>query len=133
MDARVCWLFIAMAAGSATDSAYADTAIYRCTVNGTTTFSDRPCSDDAQPVTLDTSRVSTFTPVPAGNVKASRSTRSKPRRKAAPSAGEGRCVSIRSGLHKIDDQLRAGYTAKEGIRLDARKRTLRQQARELKC
>ena len=113
-------------------SVCAETTIYRCTVNGIATFSDSPCGQDATPVTLASERISTFAPVPAAKVQMPK----KPRRAAAdvPATDRrDRCVSIRAALRGIDDKLRSGYTAKQGIRLEERKRNLRKQARELKC
>ncbi|MET0661147.1 MAG: hypothetical protein ABW110_23660 [Steroidobacteraceae bacterium] len=132
MDTRLYWgCIVLLCAGSST--LHAQTSIYRCTINGIATFTDQPCGEHAKPVELDSSRVSTFTPVPAGKVDVPKS----PRRKARATGAEGkkkeRCVSIRSALRKIDDQFRSGYSAKQGVRLEDRKRDLRRQARELGC
>lgn len=134
MNARVWWTLIALACVARSASVHADTAIYRCSVNGTTTFSDRPCSEGAQPVTLDTSRVSTFAPVPAGKVELTKSKRPKARTAGpALNATRERCARIEAGLGKIADQQRVGYGVAEGIRLEERKRSLREERRQLKC
>ncbi len=39
--------------------------VYRCTVGGVTTYSDRPCAPEAVPYQPDTSRVSSYDPPPA--------------------------------------------------------------------
>jgi hypothetical protein len=113
----------------------ADTPIYRCVVNGVTTFSDRACGQSVTPVTLDDSRISTFTPVPSAMIAPGKQAkrRARPAGNSDQTERKNACASIRSSLKKVDDQMRSGYSAKEGVRLDARKRDLRQRERALKC
>lgn len=132
MDTRLHWAWIVLLCAGPS-ALQAQTPIYRCTENGIATFTDQPCGEHAKPVELDSSRVSTFTPVPAGKVDLPKSQRRKPRASEPLEKKRERCVSIRSGLRKIDAQFRAGYSAKQGVRLEDRKRDLRRQARELKC
>lgn len=129
----MCWRYWPLMSCLLAVAAFAETPIYRCTVNGVMTFSDSRCGADAEPVTLDSARLTTFAPVPAAKVDIP-----KPRRRAVaetepPNNHKDRCVSIRASIRSIDDKLRSGYTAKQGVRLDERKRSLRRQARELKC
>ncbi|MET0988904.1 MAG: hypothetical protein ABW034_26250 [Steroidobacteraceae bacterium] len=132
MDTRLHWGWIVLlCAGSS--GLQAQTPIYQCTVNGIATFTDQPCGENAKPVELDSSRVSTFTPVPTGKADPPKPQRRKSRATGPEDKKKDRCVSIRSALRKIDDQLRSGYSAKQGVRLDDRKRDLRRQARELRC
>lgn len=134
MDVRMCWGLVVVL-GASVSSLHAQTAIYRCIENGVATFTDRPCSADAAPIEVDTARVSTFTPVPASKVDVPKTQRAKTRRAVGVdrTKAKDRCVSIRSALRKIEDQYRSGYSAKQGVRLDERKRDLRQQAKELRC
>jgi hypothetical protein len=126
------WSYLPLSICLLATSAFAETSIYRCTVNGIATFSDSPCGQDATPVTLNSERISTFAPVPAAKVQMPK----KPRRAVADAPAidrKDRCVSIRAALRDIDAKFRSGYTAKQGLRLEERKRNLRKQARELKC
>lgn len=132
MDTRMYWGLLVMVLASASPL-HAQTPIYRCTVDGVVTFTDRACNEGAVPVTLDTSRVSTFAPVPAGKVETPKAQRRRTARAEPIDKPEDRCVSIRSALRKVDEQLRAGYSAKQGVRLEQRKRDLRARAREMKC
>lgn len=126
---------LAASAFLAGEPALAGTAVYRCVVDGVTAFSDRPCGKDAQAVTLETAWVSTFTPARAhGRSRATQAARQRPRsvHRVARSVPD-RCASIAASLRNIASRQRAGYNAKEGIRLDERNRELKQRARELKC
>ena len=133
MDARVYWGCLVLLCVSSSVLP-AQTPIYRCMVNGVATFTDRPCSAQAAPIELDTSRVSTFEPVPAAKVSLPQAARRKsPRKEPAVDKKQDRCVSIGSALRKIDARLRAGYSAKQGVQLQERRRDLRRQERELRC
>jgi hypothetical protein len=113
--------------------------IYRCTVGGVTTYSDRPCEPGAAEYQPDTSRVSTYSPPPV-----SRS--STPARPAKPPAAQRRasdnrdqvrhaaaCERIRNGLRDIAARMRAGYGVKQGEQLRERKAKLERQRRAQKC
>lgn len=124
---------------SAAHAVGAQTPIYRCMVDGVPMFSDHVCGGDAKPVTLDAGRLSTYTPVPAAQAPRASSPRKAARSADEPAAPKSaarsseRCASLRATLRGIDDKLRAGYTAKQGVQLEERKRNLRKQARELRC
>lgn len=130
MNLHVYWAWLIFVSGS---PLHAQTPIYRCVVEGVATFTDRPCDAQAAPIELDTSRVSTFAPVPAGKVNLPQAKRPKSHRAEPMDKKKDRCASIHAGLRKIDDRLRAGYSAREGVKLEDRKRDLRQQARGLGC
>ena len=113
--------------------------VYRCTVGGVTTYSDRPCSPEAAPYQPDTSRVSTYDPPPV-----SQSTTPAPpaRTSSARQRGSGRddqvrhaaaCERLHNGLREVAVRMRSGYTAKQGERLRERKAKLEQQRRAEKC
>lgn len=139
---RGMWL-VAVVMTLSASTAQGQAAIYRCTTDAGTTFSDRPCGPAAAPVTLDDSRFSTFASVPVDESLATALGKPKPSKPAARTTrlartkvvgpDSERCVRIRTSLREIDARLRAGYRAKKGIWLEERKRNLRQQARELKC
>ena len=113
--------------------------IYRCTVGGVTTFSDRPCAAEAVPYQPDTSRVSTYDPPPASRKATSAEPpRSAPARRRA-SGGQDQvrhaaaCERLRNALRDVAARMRAGYNAKQGEQLRERKTKLDQQRRAQKC
>ena len=114
-------------------------AVYRCTVQDVTVFSDRPCEPDAARYEPDSSRVSTYTPPPSGPspqpVAEPRSRRG--RASAAAGADQVRhaeeCERVRKALKDVAARMRAGYSAKEGEQLRERKAKLEGQRRAKKC
>jgi hypothetical protein len=136
------WLVLLMISCGGVPAAWAQSPIYRCKVDGVTVFADQPCASDAQSVTLDSKWVSSYEPVPVAKVASPKRARTAKRRAAnsAPAKNsapandkQARCTRLRTSLRDIEDKLRSGYTAKQGIRLEERRRTLRQQARDLHC
>src|ERR1044072_2830712 len=98
-------------------------AVYRCTVQDVTVYSDRPCEPDAARYEPDTSRVSTYSPPPSApspqpvpEPKARRG-----RGSAAAGADQVRhaaeCEHIRTALKDVAARMRAGYSAKQGEQL----------------
>ena len=120
-------------------SALALALVYRCTVGGVTTFSDRPCTPEAVSYQPDTSRVSTYDPPPASRTPAPTQLprKSPTRRRGASDADQARhaaaCDRIRNSLREVAQRMRAGYDVKQGERLRERKAKLEQQRREQKC
>lgn len=124
---------------SAGNFALAAVAVYRCTVQDVTVFSDRPCEPDAVVYQPDTSRVSTYTPPPPGpSAKPSPPPRTD-RTRGRDSAGDDQarhakvCEHLRSGLKEIAAHMRSGYNVKQGEQLRERKARLEQQRRAQKC
>ncbi|HJY36203.1 MAG TPA: hypothetical protein VJ299_02000 [Steroidobacteraceae bacterium] len=119
--------------------AFAVVAVYRCTVQDVTVFSDRPCEPAAARYEPDTSRVSTYSPPPPGPapppLPEPRTRRG--RASAAANADQVRhatdCERLRTSLKDIAARMRAGYNAKEGEQLRARKVKLEAQRRAKKC
>jgi len=113
--------------------------IYRCTVGGVTTFSDRPCAPEAVPYQPDTSRVSTYDPPPASRVPPpAQPPRSSPSRQRASGNSDqvrhaAACERIRNSLRDVAARMRAGYSVKQGEQLRERKAKLDQQRRAQKC
>ena len=113
--------------------------IYRCTVGGVTTFSDRPCAAEAVPYEPDTSRISTYDPPPASRTPTSaQPSRSAPARRRASGREDqvrhaAACERLRNSLRDVAARMRAGYNAKQGEQLRERKRRLEQQRRAQKC
>ena len=120
-------------------SALALLLVYRCTVGGVTTYSDRPCGPEAVEYQPDTSRVSTYDPPPPSpSAKAAEPARSSPaRRRASGDQDQVRhaaaCERIHSGLKDIAARMRSGYSARQGEQLRERKAKLEQQRRAQKC
>jgi hypothetical protein len=119
--------------------ALAVVAVYRCTVQDVTVFSDRPCKPDAVVYQPDTSRVSTYTPPPP-SPSAQPAAQPRPdHARARDSAGEDQarhaevCEHLRSGLKEIAARMRAGYNVKQGEQLRERKARLERQRRAQKC
>lgn len=113
--------------------------IYRCTVGGVATYSDRPCEPGAAEYEPDTSRVSTYSPPPVSRTAAPASPAKPPaaRRRASDGRDQVRqaaaCERIRSSLREIAARMRAGYGVKEGEQLRERKAKLERQRRAQKC
>lgn len=113
--------------------------LYRCTIAGVTTYSDRPCAVDAVPYEPDGSRTSTYTPPPPSPaVTAARPSR-PPASRRRQSAGDDQvrhaaaCERMRKALKDIGARMRAGYSVKQGEQLKERKAQLEQQRRAQKC
>ena len=110
--------------------------VYRCTVGGVTTYSDRPCSPDAAPYHPDTSRVSTYDPPPVSQTAPA----APPPRARTRAPGRetevrhaAKCERFQSSLREIAARMRSGYNVKQGEQLRARKAKLEQQRRAEKC
>ena len=113
--------------------------VYRCTVNGVTTYSDRPCAPDAAPYQPDTSRVTTYDPPPVSRT----APHGQPARTSPPrQRGSGRetqlrhaatCERLQNSLREVAARMRSGYNVKQGEQLRARKAKLEQQRRAEKC
>jgi hypothetical protein len=113
--------------------------VYRCTVGGVTTYSDRPCAPDAAPYQPDTSRVSTYDPPPVSQ-KATPAppARTSPARKRDSGRGDqarhaAACERLQNALREVAARMRSGYNVKQGEQLRARKARLEQQRRAEKC
>lgn len=136
MRTRDTWMCFALALVCAGPSVAAPT-LYRCTVAGVATYSDRPCASDAVLYEPDTSRTSTYSPPPANPAAAQPAKTPAPRRR--PAAGEDQvrhaavCERLRAGLKDVAARMRAGYNVKQGEQLRERKRKLEQQRRAQKC
>ena len=113
--------------------------IYRCSVDGVATFSDRPCGDRSSAYEPDAALVSTYT-APSTSVAPDRARRSSPRpiaRGSSIAAVQAKraeeCQRIQASLRDIRSRMRAGYNAKEGERLRARQERLEDQRRSQRC
>jgi hypothetical protein len=119
--------------------AFAAVAVYRCTVQDVTVFSDRPCEPAAARYEPDTSRVSTYTPpAPGPSPPAIPEPRTRRgRASTAASADQVRhatdCARLRTSLKEVAARMRAGYDAKQGEQLRERKAKLEAQRRARKC
>jgi hypothetical protein len=119
--------------------ALAAVAIYRCTVQDVTVFSDRPCESDAARYEPDSSRVSTYSPPPPGPSPEPVLQRRPRREHASAAAGADQvrhaadCERLRNSLKDVAARMRAGYNAKEGEQLRKRKAKLEGQRRAKKC
>ncbi len=112
--------------------------VYRCTVGGVTTFSDRPCAPEAVPYEPDTSRVSTYEPPPVSPpLTSAPPPKNVPRRRASGGHDQVRhaaeCERLSNGLRDVAARMRAGYNAKQGEQLRERKSKLERQRRAQKC
>jgi hypothetical protein len=113
--------------------------VYRCSVGGVTTYSDRPCSPDAAAYEPDTSRVSTYEPPPVTQTAkpAQPARTSTARRRGSDHDDQLRhaaaCERLQNSLREVAARMRAGYNVKQGEQLRARKAKLEQQRRAEKC
>ncbi len=119
-------------------SASAASPIYRCEVDGVTTFSDRPCAADSSEYVPDDQRVSTVK-VEQGPTQTRPATHRKSNAAAKGSIAADQlkqkeeCARIERSLGDIRSKMRAGYDGKEGERLRERQRKLTLDRREKKC
>ena len=123
-----------------THSVEAQTPIYRCTGEAGTVYSDRPCAADADPLEIDDSRVTVYTPPLAdkqpSTKAATKPTKAKtPKRARLPDPAKHRiaCAKLEQSLRDVRTKMRTGYGAKEGERLKMRQRQLDQRRRLEKC
>ena len=113
--------------------------VYRCTVGGVTTYSDRPCAPDAAPYQPDTSRVTTYEPPPVSHTAPpGQPARTSPPRKRGSGHDDqlrhaATCERLQSSLREAAARMRSGYNVKQGEQLRARKAKLEQQRRAEKC
>jgi hypothetical protein len=112
--------------------------IYRCTVGGVTTFSDRPCAAESAPYEPDASRVSTYDPPPASPTTSAQPPRSRPARRQKSDGQDqvrhaAECARLRNALRDLAARMRAGYNARQGEQLRERKAKLERQRRAQKC
>ena len=115
--------------------AHADTTIYRCETPAGLVFSDRPCAPEAQIYEPDLSGISVMesqVPKPTPVVKSVASP--QVRVASGPAAPKiDACLKLNEALRKIASTLRSGYSAKQGERLNERKRELEAKRRAQKC
>jgi hypothetical protein len=113
--------------------------VYRCTVDGRLTFSDRPCPNASDATEIEVSAVNSYSaPEPAR-------TRSAPEKRAPPqnrnnesiaaeqSRAKQQCARLRLQLDSLEEKLRSGYTAKEDRKLHERQRQLQERMRIERC
>ena len=114
--------------------------VFRCTMDGVTTFSDRPCGADAEAYESDDALISTFEAPPVAATSRGAQQRRAPERKRkdesiamAQAKHAERCARIERSLRDIRAKMRAGYNAKQGERLNERHRKLTAQRRDQRC
>jgi hypothetical protein len=113
--------------------------IYRCEVDGVTTYQDRPCDRDSVQYEPDAARVSSYAPpaAAADPVNAARKPRRRPVAGASIAQAQAKraeeCRRIAASLQEIKAKTRAGYNAKEGERMRARKAKLDDRRRAHRC
>jgi hypothetical protein len=121
-------------------------AIYRCRIDGVDTFSDHPCGETIEEYDAGIGRLSILDSPPAAARTTERAAKKTstvhdtpvrnasvkpPREEQAVKAKA--CQRSQQALHKIRDQLRTGYSARQGERLRDRKRDLEEQRRTIGC
>lgn len=137
MDRLACSIVLAWAVAVAS-AAYADDPIFRCKVDGVTTFSDRPCGNESTSYSPATERVSTYEAPPVSK-DAVRAVKKPKKRVARSSIAEDQrkhaeeCRRIEASLREIRSKQRAGYSAKEGERLKARVQILNERRKAKRC
>lgn len=116
--------------------AQASGAIYRCVADGVTTYSDRPCSGQAELHELDLDAMNTYQAPQVTAAARAPVSRAKRTARAEPDRNATRremCARTARSLKEIANTMRSGYRAKEGERLRARQSKLRDQQREARC
>jgi hypothetical protein len=117
----------------------ADTArVFRCSVDGRVTFSDRPCPN-ADVAEIAVSTANSYTPP-----ESPRTRTAVPKREPAPARTDDsiaaerarakqHCERLRFQLDSLQEKLRSGYTAKEDRKLHERQRQLQERMRIERC
>ena len=112
--------------------------VYRCELHGQRVFSDRPCDGSAQTIVLSSAPMNVYQhqeydrhPLESRTDKHSR-TRADERRTPAHDEDKQRaaCRRIAQSIDWVHSKQRAGYRAKEGVRLDERLRRLEEERRQ---
>jgi hypothetical protein len=122
-------------------AASAQTAIYRCEIDGVPTFSDRQCGPESQPIPTRDLNVSEA-PLAAAQAAVAapkpKPVRSEGRKdpvaknQVADKAAEA-CAKLALSLQEIRSKMRAGYGVKEGERLRDRQNSLRARQKVARC
>jgi len=115
--------------------------IYRCQLGGVTTFSDQPCGESVQTYDAGLSRLSILDSPGTPARKAERANKpapaeheaKRPAEEASQAKQAAACQRAEQSLRRIREQMRAGYSVKQGERLKARKRDLEARRREAGC
>jgi hypothetical protein len=108
--------------------------VYRCVHDDGLTLTDTPCDGDRIDIDLNRNLTAARPAAPARETtrKATRKTSVDTTTKPLKDR-EARCQRLRAQLHTLQSKLRSGYTAAAGIRLEERKRQLREQAKSEMC
>jgi hypothetical protein len=112
--------------------------IYRCKVNGVTTFSDRACGDTIEPYRMEFDNATQASrPGKHPESKARQEAAPRPARKpvepSSPGSRQEACERLDQDLRKIRSQMRAGYSVKEGERLKGRLAGIQERRKAQKC
>lgn len=135
MKTIVCGMLLLLAGAGAAE---AQSAIYRCSTDNGTVYSDRPCGAGAERHEIDASRVTVYTPAPTSQPRAAAAKQPKAKRSKSGSAIDPaqqrlKCARLDQGLRDVRNKMRSGYGVEEGERLKARQQRLGEQRRTQKC
>jgi hypothetical protein len=145
MEIRYLTCFLLLACIGRPSSTVAEIpGIYQCELQGQRVFSDRPCDASARVVAIDSWPLSVYEHPKsqlARGVETNKTTQ-RGSKKAAPSAAptedepdrkRAACARLATSIDWIHSKQRAGYRAKEGVRLDERLRKLEEERRTKGC
>jgi hypothetical protein len=135
------WSFVVCATVTCAVQADSPAPIYACELHGQRVFSDRPCDGSAQAVAMSPPQVNVYEhpKYERQRVTSATSKRSRARtaeRSARPDEEDktrAACARINQSIDAIHSKQRAGYRAKEGVRLDERLRRLEEERRGSRC
>ena len=139
---RLAWLCWIAACLGFDGSARADSPlVYRCELQGQRVFSDRPCDGAVQVIALDQARTNIYQHRKYDerlfSLASSKRAGTKTAKRAAPIEDEDKrravCTRIDQSIDGVRSKQRAGYRAKEGVRLDERLRRLEEERRVKRC
>jgi hypothetical protein len=135
---ELCGAFLLMSAALVWNREAAGDAvsIYKCEVGGVLTFSDRPCSPQAELHEVDETTVNTYDPPPIAPTAKPKTTVRKPESRRADAQQDKRaetCARVTRSMKDVRSKMRTGYSAKEGERLRDRLAKLKDQQRESRC
>lgn len=126
-------LIVAFLAIAQLPHAAAQTTIYRCSVDGVLTFTDRQCGPESQTVKTMMANVAEAPRAVAPDPPKPQSERPERRKEPSQDKRAEACAKLALSLRELRSKMRSGYGAKEGERLRARQESLRERQKIARC
>jgi hypothetical protein len=112
--------------------------VYRCTVDGKLTFSDRPCPSASDVMEIEVATVNSYRAPESTRTRFAPEKRTPAQSRdesiaAEQSRAKQQCARLRLQLDSLEEKLRSGYSAKEDRKLHERQRQLQERMRIERC